>query len=103
MKNLNYSCTKTKMCIICDKGDLTTISELYCFGCKKLKELPELPDNIISINCGYTSLKKLPNLPKNLKSLYCAGCEKLIVLPELPSSLVFLDCSGCMYSTSFYY
>jgi len=56
-----------------------------------MKELPELPKNLIKLWCGDGILKKLPHLPDSLEFLYCQN-NQIIELPILPNSLQELYC-----------
>jgi len=52
----------------------------------KLTKLPELPNSLIKLSCGYNQLSVLPKLPNSLRELNCEW-NQLSVLPELPNSL----------------
>ena len=63
-------------------------------GWNKLKNLPLcLPPNLQKIHCGYNNLISLPDLPCNLKELHC-HCNKLTSLPRLPDTLEKLNCNN---------
>lgn len=61
------------------------IEHLECYECKRLCVLPELEHlhNLKKIEIRGTSLLRLPNLPKDIKTLYIPQ-NKLIHLPDLP-------------------
>ena len=71
---------------------------LDCSNNSKLKTLPSLPNTLGFLNCMVDSLTSLPNLPTSLTDLYC-GSNSLKSLPNLPSTLSFLDCSVNSIST----
>ena len=58
------------MCIICTGYYDESLTKLYCKSCKKIKEIPILP-NLQSLNCFDTEIKEIPILP-NLQKLYCS-------------------------------
>lgn len=71
------------------------LKELTCYGNKLTKiEINELHD-LITLDCRYNKLKKLPNLNlhKRLLYLFCSE-NKLKKLPELPDSLQLLRCEN---------
>ena len=57
----------------------------------KLTELPELPKDIIHLDCDNNNLTELPELPETLESFYC-DINNLTMLPELPDTLEHLYC-----------
>ncbi len=82
---------------------------------KGLKELPEIesyinfvdcsnnnieyiesiPDNVISLNCGFNPLKSLDFVKNSkLRYLYIQGV-KFVPLREIPNTLMYLDCRHC--------
>jgi hypothetical protein len=65
-----------------DKLDLSNLG---------LTSLPELPDNLEILNCGYNKLTNLQHLPDTLLELYCS-MNKLTSLPTLPKGLQKLVC-----------
>jgi len=61
----------------------------------KLITLPNLPTNLISLNCSINNLLSLPNNLQSIPSLnylYIHG-NQLTELPELPPNLIDLTCS----------
>jgi len=56
-----------------------------------LTKLPELPENLISLDCSMNNISVLPELPKNLQLLYCEN-NKIKELSELPDTLKILWC-----------
>jgi hypothetical protein len=64
--------------------------EMYC-NAKQLTSLPELPNDLILLDCSHNKLKKLPKLPDSLKILRC-GENELETLPELPEGLRYINC-----------
>ncbi|KAJ8531261.1 hypothetical protein K7X08_026695 [Anisodus acutangulus] len=77
---------------------LSNLSELRLRGCKHLKELPELPPNLETINLeDCTSMEKLPKLSQlsELEELKLEGCVSLQTLPELSPNLQRLLARNC--------
>jgi hypothetical protein len=77
-----------------------SLTELVCYGCTSLSELPPLSHcvgltRLICSEC--TSLRELPPLPTGLTELRCSYCTSLDDLPPLShcASLTELRCSGC--------
>lgn len=69
-----------------------TLEELVCDN-NELKSLPTLPEYLQDIRVGENySLCSLPELPKNLIGLNCM-CIRLHILPNLPDTLEHLVCS----------
>jgi len=64
----------------------------------QLKELPELPDSLLTLTCGGNQLQTLPKLPKSLIWLSCHN-NLLQSLPKLPNSLLGIYCYGNHLST----
>jgi Leucine-rich repeat (LRR) protein len=56
-----------------------------------LRELPTLPNTLITLICGVNQLTSLPILPESLRLVHCY-MNRLTTLPELPNSLVHLSC-----------
>ncbi|XP_057989929.1 disease resistance-like protein DSC1 isoform X2 [Hevea brasiliensis] len=57
---------------------LSELIQLYLFGCKRLKCLPELPSGLRKLSLGNcTSLKCLPELPSCLIDLSLGNCTSL--------------------------
>ena len=60
---------------------------------KHLKNIEEIPENILEFDCSYNDLVSLPTLPKNLKVLDCY--QNLIYeLLDLPDSLEEISASN---------
>lgn len=59
---------------------------------QNLTSLPQLPEELLALECSHNNLTSLPNLPDKLHTLYCCN-NYLTSLPHLPSNLEFLDCS----------
>jgi Leucine-rich repeat (LRR) protein len=59
----------------------------------KLSSLPELPNSLIELYCSYNSLSNLPELPNPLITL-ASSSNDLSSLPELPNSLINLICNN---------
>jgi Leucine-rich repeat (LRR) protein len=86
--------------LFCYKNSITelpelpkNLKELTCYGNNLTKiEIDELHD-LITLDCRYNKLTKLPNLNlhKRLLYLFCSE-NKLKKLPELPDSLQLLRC-----------
>ena len=51
-----------------------------------------LTEDMIYVNCSENKIKKLDDLPRNLKTLKCED-NKLTSLNNLPSKIKYLDCS----------
>ncbi len=58
---------------------------------QNLRQLPELPDGLITLLCNGNRLVQLPVLPPSLINLFCSE-NRLIRLPELPQNLTMLWC-----------
>ena len=73
--------------------DYHKITEIDC-RFLNLKELPEeLPFNLITLDCSYNQIKKLPKLPDSLTVLDCSH-NKIKELPSImPSYIRFIYCS----------
>jgi hypothetical protein len=68
-----------------------SVRYITCVGNRNLKELPDVPKNLININCMRNALTKLPALSHTkLVSLECQG-NPLIEFPEFPPSLVYIN------------
>lgn len=65
-----------------------------CSGCSKLKNILELSQSLLELNCGYTDITKLPIIPVNLLSLSCYN-TKIIEIPDMSDNLEYLNCSYC--------
>jgi hypothetical protein len=64
---------------------LSNLEHLFVNGCTTLRCLPELPLNIRSISAnGCTTLRCLPELPLNIRSISANGCTSLETLPIRP-------------------
>jgi len=72
------------------RGDIE--DELYLSNLG-LTSLPQLPNNLQILNCGYNQLTNLPNLPNNLKILKCNNND-LTRLPDLSNTLQELFCGS---------
>jgi Leucine-rich repeat (LRR) protein len=60
----------------------------------QITTLPDnLSNNLILLNCSRNYLSNLPELPHNLKTLKC-GNNELTTLPTLPPNLVELNCNN---------
>jgi len=57
--------------------DINGIENEYSLGCtieldvseNQIKELPELPNSLVVLNCYGNQLKSLPKLPKNISNV----------------------------------
>ncbi len=74
--------------VILDIGNGDAVTDI---NRNQFSTLPNLPENLNTLICGYSSLDSLPELPKNLEILHCYS-NKLKNLPLLPESLKILDC-----------
>ena len=63
---------------------------LYCSDNHGLKKLPELPKNLKKLICCDSNLIELPELPDTLEYLSCEK-NQLQKLPKLPEHLMVLD------------
>ena len=70
--------------------DISLTLNIYSIG---LKILPNLPDNLLYLNCELNYISRLPCLPPNLKRLNCYN-NRLTRLPKIPDTLIYLDCSN---------
>jgi len=79
-----------------DLTRFTSLLSLWCTG-NRLKELPALPNSVISIHCDKNKLVALPErLPRELYRLHCSK-NALTSLPnKLPHQLKEIDCSDNM-------
>ena len=57
-----------------------------------LKKIPQLPYNLIELDCSNNNLSYLPQLPNSLTDLQCHNNGVLMNLPQLPKSLIILYC-----------
>lgn len=69
-----------------------TLLVFKCYFNRNITSLGKLPENLLTLLCGYCGLLSLPNLPKSLTFLDCSG-NNLTSLPILPR-LVYLECSS---------
>jgi Leucine-rich repeat (LRR) protein len=60
----------------------------------KITSLPELPDNLIYLNCSFNQLTQLPRLPNGLIWLFCNN-NPITSLPRLSCNLINLHCCNC--------
>ena len=88
-----YDWTKVKMKIdhAVSPPLLAGLKSILDVSYKKLRELPELDNNLEKLSCEQNNLTSLPKLPDNLKYLHCSG-NKLTSLPNLPDGLLYLFC-----------
>jgi hypothetical protein len=77
--------------ILLSSGFTNTLTEIYINSCY-LHKLPQLPVNLITLNCEANLLTELPELPLTLEFLIC-DINKITKLPKLPNSLFYLNCS----------
>jgi Leucine-rich repeat (LRR) protein len=59
--------------------------------CNQLRKLPQLPENIKNLYCSFNQLQILPELPEKLTRLFC-NHNQLVTLPHLPEKLEHLLC-----------
>jgi Leucine-rich repeat (LRR) protein len=76
-----------------DYDNVSSIEITIQYREKKIRELPTLPKNLLSLDVACIGLKKLPELPHTLVELICND-NYLKELPHIPSSLKILDCSN---------
>ena len=74
------------------------ISKTLFLNSLNLTTLPDLPNNLIKLDCSFNKLTTLPILPNNLNHLDC-GRNKLTTLPILPNNLIKLDCNSNKLTT----
>ena len=77
-----------------DYIDVSKLDKLLNYNCEfcKMKQLSNLPDNIIRIFCNNNELIKLPKLPSHIITLNCSN-NRLTKLTKLNPDIKNLDCS----------
>ena len=85
--------------IKCWNSNLSSLPELpnsleilYC-GYNILSSLPELPNSLKILKCFNNNIDRLPKLPNSLIELLCYN-NNLSSLPELPNSLIYFSCNN---------
>ena len=78
------------MCIICEGNYDESLTVLNCKSCRKIKEIPILP-NLQILDCTHSKIKEIPILPK-LKRLHCKDTN-ITEIPYLPN-LQDLECKN---------
>lgn len=66
------------------------LTNMYIYK-TKLKEIPDLPENLESFNFSNNELISLPSLPKTLQDFTCSN-NQIRELPEIPESVVSIKC-----------
>jgi len=95
--DLSKFCQLTRLDLSLNKltnlPNIVCLSSLECLNVHRneLTVLPELPEQLQSLVCGFNQLVKLPELPSALKYLYASN-NQLKVLPKLPETLLFMNC-----------
>ncbi|MES2565235.1 MAG: T9SS type A sorting domain-containing protein [Bacteroidota bacterium] len=72
---------------------LPTMLDTFICNNNSLSALPELPENLVFLQCNFNPLSHLPLLPASLRTIECLN-DSLIIIPTLPDSLIIFDCSN---------
>jgi Leucine-rich repeat (LRR) protein len=73
--------------------DLPENLESFNFINNELISLPSLPKNLQDFNCSYNQIRELPEIPESVVSIKCIS-NQLTFLPELPKKLQELYCAN---------
>ena len=88
---MGLSCSNTKIRVI--DGFPSSLQSLKCRNTFYLEAIERLPINLAHLDCGKSTVKKLCELPQNLRVLIIDGTN-IKMLPNLPMLLEELNCSN---------
>jgi Leucine-rich repeat (LRR) protein len=87
----------TTMCIICTGDYDESLTELHCYGCSTITEIPDTLTNLTTLYCGYTNVTTIPDTLTNLTTLSCYRTK--VTIPDTLTNLTTLSCSNTKVTT----
>jgi Leucine-rich repeat (LRR) protein len=79
------------MCIICTGDYDDSLTELQCYGCSTITEIPDILTNLTTLSCYGTKVTTIPDTLTNLTKLYCS-CTNVTTIPDTLTNLTTLSC-----------
>ncbi len=79
------------MCIICNNDFNVNLTQLNCYGCKNIKDIPKILINLEFIDISYTNIYQIPIEFYKLKTIIC-NSSSIMNISDSFSNLEHLDC-----------
>jgi Leucine-rich repeat (LRR) protein len=88
----------TTMCIICTGDYDESLTELHCYGCSTITEIPDTLTNLTTLHCENTKVTTIPDTLTNLTTLECWDTN-VTTIPDTLTNLTTLYCDSTNVTT----